>query len=120
MPELSRITPAVPDIDILLCGSIHDRRLRILNEPKARNVHVEQSFGLYGKQRELAPPKAQLCALDRDPPSQCRPVPNQDIRPTSLITWSCRASAEMAGEIPTAAYQSALAIVTICPTTSAS
>jgi hypothetical protein len=73
MLELSRSPPAVPDIDILFCGSINDRRLRILNELKARNVHAEQTFGLYGKQRELAPPKAQLCALERDPPSQCRP-----------------------------------------------
>jgi hypothetical protein len=54
MTELSRNKPAA-DIDILFYGSINDRRLRILNELKARNVHVEQIFGLYGKQRELAP-----------------------------------------------------------------
>jgi SAM-dependent methyltransferase len=52
MPQLTRIAAAVPDIDVLFYGSTNERRLRILNELKARNVRVEHVFGVYGKERD--------------------------------------------------------------------
>lgn len=52
MPQLTRIAPAVPDIDILFYGSINERRLQILRDLKARNVRVEHVFGIYGRERD--------------------------------------------------------------------
>jgi len=52
MPQLTRIAPAIADIDVLFYGSINERRLRILNQLKARNVRVEHIFGMYGRERD--------------------------------------------------------------------
>lgn len=52
MPEMTRIPAAEKDIDILFYGSMNDRRLRVLDELKTRNVRVEQVFGVYGKERD--------------------------------------------------------------------
>ena len=43
MPQLTRIAPAIQDIDVLFDGAPSERRLRIINELKARNVRVEHT-----------------------------------------------------------------------------
>jgi len=52
MPQLTRIVPSISDIDVLFYGSINERRQRILNELKAKNLRVEHVFGVYGRERD--------------------------------------------------------------------
>jgi hypothetical protein len=53
VPELTRIKPAPEeDIDILLYGSLNERRLNILKQLHNIGLKVEALFGVYGKQRD--------------------------------------------------------------------
>lgn len=51
--ELVRI-PKVPeqDIDVLFYGSMNKRRLKVINELKAKNLKVHTAFGIYGPERD--------------------------------------------------------------------
>ncbi|MCP3890377.1 MAG: hypothetical protein GY702_16130 [Desulfobulbaceae bacterium] len=56
-PELSSIIGKMAgkekDIDILFYGSLNERRLKVLEELKAKGVNVVHLFGVYGKKRDL-------------------------------------------------------------------
>ena len=52
-PELTRISPATEDIDVLFYGSTEDlRRRAVLDELRARGLRVEELFGVYGASRD--------------------------------------------------------------------
>ncbi len=52
MPQLTRICPAKEDIDVLLYGSLNERRLHIIQSLKAHGVKAEAVFGIYGQERD--------------------------------------------------------------------
>ena len=51
-PAMTRITPAEQDIDILLYGSLNDRRMIILQDLHDQGLTVHALFGVYGKDRD--------------------------------------------------------------------
>lgn len=51
-PELTKIPPSEEDIDILLYGSLNDRRMAILKELKNKGLNVVGLFGVYGEKRD--------------------------------------------------------------------
>jgi hypothetical protein len=51
-PELTRINQSEEDIDILLYGSLNDRRKNILEELKRSGLNVMGLFGAYGEERD--------------------------------------------------------------------
>ncbi len=52
VPELTRIAPAVEDIDVLFVGSVNDRRLTVLKQLATAGVNVEARFNVYGAERD--------------------------------------------------------------------
>lgn len=52
MSQLTRICPVDEDIDVLLYGSLNERRWHIIKSLKAHGVKAEAVFGLYGKERD--------------------------------------------------------------------
>ncbi len=52
VPELSRIAPAVEDIDVLFYGSLNPRRQLILQELERRGLKVVAVTGCYGEARD--------------------------------------------------------------------
>jgi predicted O-linked N-acetylglucosamine transferase (SPINDLY family)/SAM-dependent methyltransferase len=52
LPELSRIAPAVEDIDVLFYGSLNPRRQVILEELQRRGLKVTALTGCYGEARD--------------------------------------------------------------------
>ena len=51
-PELTRIPQVEEDIDVLLYGSLNERRIKILKELKNSGVKVVALFGTYGEERD--------------------------------------------------------------------
>ena len=51
-PELTKIPPSEEDIDVLLYGSLSDRRINILKELKNKGLNVVGLFGAYGEKRD--------------------------------------------------------------------
>lgn len=51
-PELTQIPPSEEDIDVLLYGSLNDRRMAILKELKNKGLNVVSLFGVYGEKRD--------------------------------------------------------------------
>jgi hypothetical protein len=52
-PALSQLQPAKQqDIDVLLYGSLNDRRMAIINEMKNQGAHAEAVFNVYGEERD--------------------------------------------------------------------
>lgn len=51
-PELTRIPQSEEDIDVLLYGSLNDRRIKILKELKDNGINVVALFGAYGEERD--------------------------------------------------------------------
>jgi hypothetical protein len=61
MPELTRIEAAPrPDIEVLFCGSLTDRRLVILQSLRDRGVGVTSVCGLYGQERDRLIARAKI------------------------------------------------------------
>lgn len=60
VPELSRIGPAVEDIDVLFYGSITPRRQAILEALKARGLRVTGLCGCYGEERDKIIARAKI------------------------------------------------------------
>ena len=60
VPELTRIAPAIEDIDVLFYGSINTRRQKILEELGTRGLKVVTLFGAYGEQRDQAIARAKV------------------------------------------------------------
>ncbi len=52
VPELTRIAPAVEDVDVLFYGSVNERRARVLEGLRSRGLRVEAVFGVYGDVRD--------------------------------------------------------------------
>lgn len=52
VPELTRISPAPEDIDVLFYGSFNPRRRAVLDELGARGFRVAWPFGVYGADRD--------------------------------------------------------------------
>lgn len=52
VPELTRIKPASPDIDILWYGSLNERRVFILQQLHNKGFIVKTLFGVYGEERD--------------------------------------------------------------------
>ena len=52
MPELTRIHPAVEDIDVLFIGSMNERREGVLREIARRGAKVGARYGSYGAERD--------------------------------------------------------------------
>jgi protein O-GlcNAc transferase len=52
LPELSRIAPAVEDIDVLFYGSLNPRRQVVLEELQRRGLKVAALTGCYGEARD--------------------------------------------------------------------
>jgi hypothetical protein len=52
VPELTRIPASDPDIDILLYGSLNERRYAVLEELNALGFKVKALFDLYGETRD--------------------------------------------------------------------
>jgi hypothetical protein len=52
VPELTRIVPAVEDVDVLFYGSDSVRRRAVLDELRARGLRVAWLFGVYGAVRD--------------------------------------------------------------------
>jgi hypothetical protein len=51
-PELTRINQSKEDIDVLLYGTLNDRRMDILKELKRNGLKVIGLFGAYGEERD--------------------------------------------------------------------
>jgi len=51
-PELTKIPQLKEDIDVLLYGSLNDRRTKILNELKSKGLNIVALFGAYGEIRD--------------------------------------------------------------------
>jgi len=51
-PELTKIPQSEEDIDVLLYGSLNDRRINILKELKNNGLNVAGLFGAYGEKRD--------------------------------------------------------------------
>jgi len=51
-PELTKIPQFEEDIDVLLYGSLNDRRMEILKELKNNGLNIIGLFGVYGKKRD--------------------------------------------------------------------
>lgn len=51
-PVLSRIPPAIEDIDVLFYGSLNERRAVVLRELTRRGLRVKHLFGVYGQARD--------------------------------------------------------------------
>ncbi len=60
VPELSRIAPAVEDVDVLFYGSINARRQAVLDELARRGLRVAKLFGIYGEERDHAIARAKV------------------------------------------------------------
>ena len=52
VPEMTSIKSAKNDIDILLYGSLNERRLGILRKLRDMGVSIQVLFGVYGEQRD--------------------------------------------------------------------
>jgi hypothetical protein len=52
VPELTRIAPALEDVDVLFYGSRSPRRTAVLDALRARGFRVECPFGVYGTARD--------------------------------------------------------------------
>ena len=60
VPELTRIPPAVEDIDVLFYGCMNPRRSAVLQALRARGLWVEALFGVYGEERDRYIARAKL------------------------------------------------------------
>jgi SAM-dependent methyltransferase len=60
VPQLTRISPAVEDIDVLFYGSLNPRRRHIIEALKAQGVKVEAVFGVYGTARDQLIARAKI------------------------------------------------------------
>ncbi|MEA2085114.1 MAG: TylF/MycF/NovP-related O-methyltransferase [Thermodesulfobacteriota bacterium] len=58
--ELTSISRAEEDIDVLFYGSVNDRRSKILRELKDRGVNVVDLFGIYGEERDAYIARAKI------------------------------------------------------------
>ncbi|WP_181139042.1 glycosyltransferase [Streptomyces sp. Ru72] len=53
VPELERIKPAVQeDIDVLLVGSLNERRLELIRQLSSTGLNAVARFGVYGEERD--------------------------------------------------------------------
>ncbi len=60
-PVLERIRPTVEqDIDVLLYGSLNERRKRVLSALEAAGVRVHHAFGVYGAERDALIARSKL------------------------------------------------------------
>lgn len=60
VPELTRIAPAVEDIDVLFYGSMNERRQQILQAIRDRGMKVAGVFGVYGEKRDALIARAKI------------------------------------------------------------
>jgi hypothetical protein len=60
-PELARIARSPrPDIDVVFCGSLTERRVAILQSLRERGVNVESVCGVYGTERDALLARAKI------------------------------------------------------------
>jgi hypothetical protein len=59
-PELSRVGPAIEDIDVLFYGSINPRRQAVLEALQREGVKVVVLFGKYGEERDRLIARAKI------------------------------------------------------------
>jgi hypothetical protein len=60
VPELSRIAPADEDIDVLLVGSLNERRMQLVNAIRRKGLRVDAVFGSYGPERDRLYARARI------------------------------------------------------------
>ncbi|WP_250475421.1 hypothetical protein [Caballeronia sp. GAFFF1] len=61
VPELTRIRFAeARDIDVLFCGSLCERRARVIDRMRAAGINAVAAFGLYGRPRDRLIARAKL------------------------------------------------------------
>lgn len=52
-PHLDCIPPMPKQIDVLFYGSLNERRRRVLEECRRLGLHVQEVFGIYGRDRDM-------------------------------------------------------------------
>ncbi len=63
-PSMGRFTPlpwSERDIDVILCGAMNERRKRVVEDMRARGVHVVHNPGVYGVERDKLLARSKLC-----------------------------------------------------------
>jgi len=60
MPELTRIAPAIQDIDVLFIGSINDRRRNVLEQLARHGKSVTAMYNSYGAERDAIIARAKI------------------------------------------------------------
>ena len=52
MKTFERLPPDQRDIDVVFCGSINERRVKVLKEMQGKGLKVAHLFGVYGPERD--------------------------------------------------------------------
>ncbi len=60
VPELTRIAPRDEDIDVLLVGSLNERRMQLVNAIRRLGLRVDAVFGCYGEERDRLYARAKI------------------------------------------------------------
>lgn len=60
VPELTRIAPRDEDIDVLLVGSLNERRMQLVNAIRRKGLRVDAVFGCYGEERDRLYARAKI------------------------------------------------------------